>query len=909
MKKVFKYVVLVLLAVLTLSAGAFVFADTGGSGTGGTGGGTGHGTVTNPPSYRKSGFVFYIVDGSGNIVAEPKAAVSFDKYPDSTYVNYIDTRFGNRVAVRWEGSIQSCPAWNGLAPFNSNSSGNGGAIKNHLISSGANGKPEAGNFINYYWGSEVEQSFIDHDDYYLIIEPFIWTSLYKSNTYLGNVIGTATGWVTAREENGCPESSSNSTYTLNNLPNSMAFDIPVLGVPAPSNLSNKHSYADIKNYGYGIISVWSSELDPDIPHEPVSYENADAIKSNELNYIYKNFSGSRSGSKEGFSISKIDIASYAEHSEDTDWYIDDYTVSDDKSGDLWNFKGNSVLFYRPANCSGAVWAESTATKSFSYDTISQPQYSYNISRALWGDNLVLCNYYGATGNNSYNFQTYRDYAREQLGLETGNTGSVTGVSAGTNVDATYGVSKQDDYSFKGSTTEYWKENEQVGTDDKGTDDTSDDEPIYDLVLKSASVESDEISYSVTHYVDKYKTYDTGVVSSGNVGENPYTKRLAETGIPVVKAGFTIQSSDIISVYPEVAMKMYYTSETTTFYDGVNPLDVYVMGEYARKCYVPILDTYTVTFTSGMCPTGASIVTPATTGTNAYDLVQTWESKTGHVQDYMQVIYQGGTFEVGTTNNPKIVATTYVLDVQDETNGENLKSAWGNSFDGKQYNQDFAQAIADNTEMNVKGRYYNISGCAVKEYDFKDAFDVSGYTTEQNTQGKIVKFVNEIDIDIEYKDGVITNKNDIISAIKTYSAVDDETALAAYNSWGIEQVLDDMFVSSTDADNNSKDKFYDEESHSLCVKVYQTNVMFGNILLDDKVDFNTGASQDAYDISQNGKMGVQARFYLDLYFTSDYLEFDGYSFDVTDKHYLIHDDEIEGARFIISNVTTNDMIRR
>lgn len=895
MKKIFKSIILILTLTMFFSITVFADGDTGGSGTGGTGGGRGHGSVINGPSFKKTGFVFYIVNGSGSIVAEPKTAVSMNVYPDETHISYIDTRFGGRIGLSiTNGSIQDCPAWGGYTPFNSNTSGNGGVIKNHLISASGANSYYCTDFIDYYWGSSVKDAFLDNDDYYLIIEPFLWTSLYKGSEYLGNVVGTTTGWVTARQENACPEGSSNSTYTVGNLPNSMAFDIPVLGVASPTSLTGTHSYADLSSFGYGIIAVWSSSLgdDGDEP-EPVHIEKEDAIKSNELNYIYKNFSGSRENWS-SFGVESIELLDYVEHYDDENWDMDDVTVTDNKSGSLWSFKGNNVLFYRPAT---GLWAESSATKTFAYDAEVYPQYSYNISRALWGDNLVLCKFYGNTGNGASNARTLRNYANNQLGISTGNSGSVTAVTAGTNVDATYGTTKQDSYSYTASSTEYWDEYEIVGSHIEGEGDDAHSVDDYDWVTHSASVESEEVSYTVTHYVDKYKTYDTGIVNNGNAGDIAYKIRFGGNGVPVIKAGFTTQSSDVLTMYPEVMMKMYYTTQTSIYYDELTPIDVYVLGEYARKTYAPMIHTYSVGFTSGTTPKGKSIVTPATTGSNAVELVKTWENRTGSVQDYMQVMPQGGTYEVATTNNPKITVFSYALDVQEETNGEHLKSEWGNSFNGRTYHDEFAQSLASSIKTNVKMKTYDISGSAVSEYDLNGSYDIS------DTQ---INFLNEYTLDIEYKDGAITNKSEIITKIKECSAVDTATATAAYESFGLEQVLNDMLISSTDADNNSKNKFYDEEAHSLCIKIYQSSIIFGNILLDDKADWGSSTGQNAYDITQNGKTGVQARFFLDLYFENEYLSFGGYGFDVTDMHYLIKDAEIEGSRFLVSNITTSDL---
>lgn len=55
----------------------------------------------------------------------------------------------------------------------------------------------------------------------------------------------------------------------------------------------------------------------------------------------------------------------------------------------------------------------------------------------------------------------------------------------------------------------------------------------------------------------------------------------------------------------------------------------------------------------------------------------------------------------------------------------------------------------------------------------------------------------------------------------------------------------------------------------------------------------------------GTTGYQCRFYFSLGFINSSISVDGQTFDLSDKIYLIDEDEILGARFLISNTTTNN----
>jgi len=94
---------------------------------------------------------------------------------------------------------------------------------------------------------------------------------------------------------------------------------------------------------------------------------------------------------------------------------------------------------------------------------------------------------------------------------------------------------------------------------------------------------------------------------------------------------------------------------------------------------------------------------------------------------------------------------------------------------------------------------------------------------------------------------------------------------------------------------------------LAITINQSAVVVGNVIFDDKQDYGASTDQSEKDLTTVGRNGVQARFYFTLKYINPSISADGYVFDLSDKMYLIKEDEIQGARFLISNATTSDWL--
>ena len=130
----------------------------------------------------------------------------------------------------------------------------GEAIKNWLINTEIDGyKGFEWVLVNYLGFSDDQvKEWESQKDVYLNIEGGMWGGLYVGSHHTGAVlVGSVTSWAKFTSSNNYI-----SRYSHGNMPNSMVYDQSWLGLSVPSNISSKHSSADIlAPVGYGIVSV------------------------------------------------------------------------------------------------------------------------------------------------------------------------------------------------------------------------------------------------------------------------------------------------------------------------------------------------------------------------------------------------------------------------------------------------------------------------------------------------------------------------------------------------------------------------------------------------------------------------------------------------------------------------------
>ena len=567
---------------------------------------------------------------------------------------------------------------------------------------------------------------------------------------------------------------------------------------------------------------------------PVNIVSEDIIDSNQLNYVYPNLLGWKSSVN-----TIIPIAAY------TGNIVYPYTVSDNNAGDLIGFKGSNVhYYYEPTGLFGVFTQK---TKSL-YDT-SYPSYAYNISRALWGDNLVASNYRGISASDG----VVQNDIKNNLGFSIGDVGGVSPVTCGENVDSTVDTKKEDRYNFTGTITR---------------DHGEYTETVYEYN-----------KYSIVHSLNKYTclALDTAINrNSGKAGFNIQDNVGIKNKVTMVT-----QSADTLTAYPEVAYKYYFAEVSSGVLNNAKPLTVYVMGERARVMKPSSIRGIDMDYKVGETKVATGDIKSDGTlvGSNADSM-----------SEGKQVIAQGTDITVKADHNVDYRLISYSLDVIDEYNGVSVRNDF--SSDNIKYNpaeehEDYIQDFIDNVKVDT---YMNIGN---KEYEM----------VTNNVTPKVSKDTVDTYFSIEFRNGKIdeASKNSVINDMAKEYGVSFEQATEMFESSGFEQQLQSMFESNTDADNGSSNKWYDEESVTLVIRKYVTVVDLDELLVQDKIDYNTVGVAGLDE-----KTGQSIHQTADAYFTMSVSvpkDFEGC--DLVHANKLFVKQPIKDSEFKVMSSTTYD----
>ena len=567
---------------------------------------------------------------------------------------------------------------------------------------------------------------------------------------------------------------------------------------------------------------------------PVNIVSEDIIDSNQLNYVYPNLLGWKSSVN-----TIIPIAAY------TGNIVYPYTVSDNNAGDLIGFKGSSVhYYYEPTGLFGVF---SQKTKSL-YDT-SYPSYAYNISRELWGDNLVASNYRGISASDG----VVQNDIKNNLGFSIGAVGSLSTVTCGENVDSTVDTKKEDRYNFTGTITR---------------DHGEYTETVYEYN-----------KYSIVHSLNKYTCLALDTALNRNSGKAGFNIQ-DNVGIKN-KVTMVTQSADTLTAYPEVAYQYYLASTTSGVLNSVSPLTVYVMGERARVMKPSSIRGIDMRYKTGETKVATGDIKSDGTlvGSNASSM-----------SEGKQVIAQGTDITMKADHNVDYRLISYSLDVIDEYSGVSVRNDFSSDnikYKPKKEHEDYIQDFIDNVKVDT---YMNIGN---KEYEM----------VTNNVTPKVSKDTVDTYFSIEFRNGKIdeASKNSVINDMAKEYGITFEEATEIFNSSGFEKQLQDMFESNTDADNGSKNKWYDEESVTLVIRKYVTVVDLDELLVNDKIDYNTVGVAGLDE-----KTGQSIHQTADAYFTMSVSvpkDFEGC--DLVNKNRLFVKQPIKDSEFKVMSSTTYD----
>ena len=544
MKKLFKSIILIL--TLTMFFSITVFAeDTGNGATTNEGTVDPHSSVSGFSKLR-SGYLIYITNAAGSPVSDV-VLVPFASAPANGVLKQgLITRVtGTSYSGIYSGNISI--ATNGgfnQPPLDVTTGATyGAAMKSWLLSDDdGNGMANAYSLIGNLFGESMKTAFKDND-YYLCVEAVIWCGLTSSDNPI-MIAGTTKSLNEVFNRIG---SSYLANTRLMRLPHSGYLEYAWAGCSVPTiHVSQKESISDLiaVGNGYGIIMCTSTEVGdpPPEPNQPVKVDSDDYLKANELNYIFPDFIPSTTAgrSKEHYSSinggkNKVNMADKnnweyvdtANQYQECDLKGDIWSVSEAITSDAVNFYGkNNCLFYRTG---AGQWKKPSETKTFSESEGDvYPGYAYMISRALWSDDLTICEYKEDSDlNRRSDKSAIKSFITDKLKMSIGHNGGVTGVSAGINIESKIATTKSGTYAFQGTATEEYEYWGQTGTDNKGTEDTSDDEPTYGWieaeVALTQKVPATSITYSLTHALYKYVPFSCRVYSVDESSLMPSTR--------------------------------------------------------------------------------------------------------------------------------------------------------------------------------------------------------------------------------------------------------------------------------------------------------------------------------------------------------------------------------------------------
>lgn len=558
-----------------------------------------------------------------------------------------------------------------------------------------------------------------------------------------------------------------------------------------------------------------------------------------------------------------------------------YNITQNLGGDMLDRYGLDCLYYNDnyverdaftGSMNKGIFDEPTVSvKGFDNGTVATPSYAFNVSRALWGDNVTVCNFRGITGNNVENSEFYKDFVKSSLKLDVDSIPADNSFTLGENVDGSSDIIKRDEYKFNV---------EQNGS------------ILYDKFLFGGRIYNTDARYKLRNKVNKYTPFNTDTAklreelsNKANSGTSDITQ---EQGLNY-RCALTDFSNKDMTIYPEVGMKMYIPQRGSNF-TVFNATDLYVLGEKARRLKPTSLRTIKVSTQSKDPINGALQSDTMATGKDS--------SKLSGDKANLPVVYAGGDVNLKVTNDISIDLASYSLDLTDNACGINIKDIFKfNDYNAKVDHESYVKDTASKLSINMQLDAIDDTDKLINEFS---NFKVS---VEDPTVGE----TQEQSFAVQFKNGVITeeSKTSIVSDIAATYGVSEEDARKAFDNAGFEEQFKSALESNSDENNMSKNKWYDEQVTTCAIKKYTTKVNLGTLALADKIDITSGTNQDAKD-SQLFRTGCVAKWYMTVALKEGIKTANDSNFSMDSYKTLWNKQYVSGSDFVVSDATTSDM---
>lgn len=339
-------IIITMLFMVCLST-TTVFAGSGGNGTGDDGSSSASKHIDNGPAASKQFWLVYICDASGKTQS---SVIMLNNQEFSTTYTYIQTRPEHGSIAPSSIILGSEFGWS----YDSNGNSRGSEVKAWMLSQDTtSGQCKGMTVIEKLWGKETAQKFVDKD-WYLCLENGMFCNIYKDaegNTR-ESLASTAYGWGLFQQQNNIGDIGSKwiNLYTNDILPNSTKLEFAQTGLAQPTG-SGKLTNTEIMSAGYGMLLIWSSEMDTDdsqttydeslgdTPGKPA--DESDGEMTIVKNYRIKNADGSYTDSG---CFNRKTVASKIKIENEKSYKVVGYKTSDSTNTFVdsisWNVPGN-----------------------------------------------------------------------------------------------------------------------------------------------------------------------------------------------------------------------------------------------------------------------------------------------------------------------------------------------------------------------------------------------------------------------------------------------------------------------------------------------------------------------------------------------------------------------------------------
>ena len=577
--------------------------------------------------------------------------------------------------------------------------------------------------------------------------------------------------------------------------------------------------------------------------------------------------------------------------------------------------------------------EAIAIKAFTPSTNPAtivPNHAISLVRGSFGDSVALSSLYPSNA-------TYVNYAKSNYGVVSSNKGAMNALSGAVAQNNSSAVLKvmSDTFSWTASRLA-----EHYCYTYNGVN--------YYYYTGAFSNGANIVTYALKETAFKYVPLDratagvtTGIVSTSLV-------KAVENAATYKSLSLSCIASKVLTFYPEVAMRAYYTNAIDTLGNAnvVTPVTLYTMGEKARSVNPSGMYIMTVSGGAGTLASGTTRSDMPASGSAASALSASMND--------LEVAYAGSGYEVTAEPNVSVVLTGYMLDQLDKTKDtyiatsptpSNIVSIWGKSYnnviadnsdikmiwgsssnDTEQAYLDWVKSVKDSLKLSISMRTTEADGTAVKTYDGL-VTELGALSGGSSSIGKVynIQVVNGVIVEDAAYNGLISSiacryynvMPSLVTPTYRANAVKMFKASSMYTQ--IAQAVED----SADADNKSQaganlgngTHWYDESVRTFVIREYTTTpITMSNCVASDKFDINAGPSQDVGS-SDLFKTGYYAKFYVSAYLDKALINMpnatvyspDADNFDaaLNSGTILANRLYIDGADVIIADATTSD----